>query len=595
MSREPDNARALLLRIEILVRQDRSTELFAELDKRIEGLAWKRLQDQFRVATLLGHFGYSERAAAVAYRLFLEHRDNSRAWMTLSGLVLKEGREGKEAPLLWQAAVVAADVAIDLLYDDGEKLFRIVEPDSNLRRLDEAALELTHPFVQTLMGLTKGARFVDPAGREGTIIEVRHKYVARLHYAMEHYESRFPGISGLHKISVKVDQEGGLDQLIEELKTRDEWIKNEQEQYCNGPWPLGVLAHRVGVDTIDVAEGLASQGISIKVAKGDKIERATASRLMEENARKGCTLDLLAFWTAWRLGAIETIATTCGPIRLPQSVIDGLRARREKMDFSSNDGLRTVRYEAGKLAVQGVSNEVVRGWRDDIDNAIAWANTHATVCPLVAREDLAPALREHLRAGRSDIFDSLVLAMQTGILLVSDDLTVREVSRALGGGGGAWLHRVFESALNQQAIDLDRFISLTAHLLNAGHNYIGVSGPHLVRALQMDAQTGEAPGYLFNSLTKQIGGINADRVSHINACLQFLREVWSDSEIPDYCQRGTGLLLTRLLRERQEDYALILGTVNRNVQNFPRLVEYILRWARLHFIPERILRDNAIG
>src|SRR3546814_4122864 len=40
---------------------------------------------QFRVATLLGHFGFSERAAKVAYRLFLEHRDNSQAWMTLLG------------------------------------------------------------------------------------------------------------------------------------------------------------------------------------------------------------------------------------------------------------------------------------------------------------------------------------------------------------------------------------------------------------------------------------------------------------------------------------------------------------------------------
>jgi predicted Zn-dependent protease len=101
LAQEPDNPATRLLKIEILVRQNQTAELLAELDKPIERLAFRQLKDRFRVASLLGHFGYMERAAALAYQLYLENRDKSQAWMTLSALVLEEGRGEEEPPRLW--------------------------------------------------------------------------------------------------------------------------------------------------------------------------------------------------------------------------------------------------------------------------------------------------------------------------------------------------------------------------------------------------------------------------------------------------------------------------------------------------------------
>lgn len=595
LTHEPDNARARLLKIEILVRQDRSTEVFTELEKRVEYLAWTRLQDRFRLASLLGHFGYVERAAAFAYRLFLEHRDKSQAWMTLSMLVLKEGRGGEYDTSLWDAPVVAANVAVDLSFDDGEKLFLVIEPDANLRSLDSESWEPDHPLVKTLMGLAKGGRFVDSAGREGTIIELRHKYIARLHYVMQRYESRFPEIFGFRMVSVDVERPSGLDEIIAELKARKDWFEREEEQYRNGPWPLGVLAHRLGLDTIEVAGGLATQGIPLKVAIGNEPEREVAARAVRDNARKGCVLDLLAFWTGWRLQALEVIAATCGPIHLAQSVMDRLRVRRAMIDFSTTDGLRSARYEAGKLALQEVAPEVVKEWRDDVDRAIAWAEANATICPLIVGEDLPPALRELLRTGQSDIFDSLVVAKQAGVLLVTDDLPTREFSRSVVGAVGTWLHQLFQVALDQKFIEGDTFIRWSAQLITAGHNYIGVSGAALARALQLDAETGESPGYLFKTLSKVIGGRSAEPKSHIVACLGCLHDIWSNSGDSTYSRRATGLLLEQLVRERYDDYGLILQVVLRRVRNFPQLVEYIHSWARGHFIPESVLRVDSMA
>ena len=131
---------------------------------------------------------------------------------------------------------------------------------------------------------------------------------------MKRHEARFPGIVGFKSVSVDAERPGGLDELIAELKSRRDWVEQEEEQYRNGRWPLGVLAHRHGLDVIEVAAGLASQGLPLKVAVGNKAEREAAARAVRENTRKGCVLDLLAFWMAWRLQALDAIMSACGTI-----------------------------------------------------------------------------------------------------------------------------------------------------------------------------------------------------------------------------------------------------------------------------------------
>lgn len=118
-----------------------------------------------------------------------------------------------------------------------------------------------------------------------------------------------------------------------------------------------------------------------------------------------------------------------------------------------------------------------------------------------------------------------------------------------------------------------------------------MSAVALTRALRLDAEAGEAPGYLFKTLTKMIGGRTAEPRSHVVACLGCLRELWSDSGTSSYRARVTGLLLRQLLRERYDDYGVILRAIIRQVQPLPELIEYIQNWAQGHFIPKNVLQE----
>lgn len=581
----PDNAPARLLKVEILLRSDQVDGVTKELERPIEKLPFTRLTDKFRVASLLGHFVPIERAVAYAYRLFLENREVSQAWLCFHGLVLQEGSNIGEAHGPWDMKVVGNDAAVDIEYDDGEKQFVIVETDAKLRRLDDESWEPDHPLVRAVTGLAAGASFTNPVnGKTGTIKGIRHKYVAKHHFVLANHEARFPSINAIRSISVDASTPEGLAPLLDELKAKHDWIEQEQESYVRGPWPLTLLAHRTGCDTIDVAEGLASQDIRLKVAAGTQPERRNATASIFENGTSGCVLDLNSYWTCWRLGALSTVMELCGNVHLVQSTMDRLQARRERISKSAQTGSKTARYDDGKMAITEVTPEYIQGLLADVDQAIEWAKTHAIICPLIVPETAPQSLREFRRDSALEIFDSVILSMQKSLLLVTDDMPTRDFGRQLGVTRSSWLQPIFMIANNRGKLDFETYVKWSAHLIGAGHNYVCVSGQTLVRAATIDARSGECPGYFLKQTVKMLGGAAAEPESHVRVAVEFLHLLWSDDSALPYRERATGMLLDHLVRERTRDYRQILLTVMWQVRAIPRLTEYLQSWLRGHFI-----------
>ena len=589
LAQQPDNAQARLFMIDILRRQDRPADVRAELEQPLEALAGLRPEALFSIASLLQQFGFAERAGALAYRLFIENREEPRAWTALMGAVLDLGRPAAERDGLWQADAVEADTAVDVAFDDGRKRFFVVEADQGLRRVDPDALEPDHPTVRVLMGKSKGHRFTDEAGREGTIADIRHKFVARLHWVMQHYEERFPDQQGFRSIQVDVSEPGGLDGIIAVAKERHDWVRREEEQYLAQPWPLAYLALRLGIDSIEVAVGLAGQGIPLKVAMGGVAEMQSAVAAVQANGRKGCVLDLLSYWTAWRLGVLDALVAECGPVHVGQRVLDRLRHRRERIAPSTQDGAKSASYDDGKLAIQETPAEAAREAYDDLGRAIAWLEANAAIRPVVAGDGVPDALRKHLRLGRSDIFDALIIAMETGLLLVVDDMPIRAMGMMLGFDRSCWTQVALGTARDTGSLPAETYVRCMAHLIGAGHDYIGVSGDDLFAAAGLDAAEGPAPGRVFRALTNVIGGRKAEPVSHVRVVLEFLQKAWSDPSSRPHREATTSLLVRQLLRERHADYPILLRALMYSARRAPDLLKFLRQWAKGHFIPDEVL------
>jgi tetratricopeptide (TPR) repeat protein len=585
LANRPDNAPARLLKIEILIRSNDTEGLLKELERPIEQLPFSRLRDKLRIASLLGYFGQMERAVAYAYRLFLENRQASQAWLCFQGLILRGGTNLTPSDRAWDIEAVEANAAVDIEYDDGEKQFVIVEPDATLRGLDEDSWEPDHPLIREIMGSSVGAKFVNPVtGKTGEIKQIRHKYVAKYHFVLANHETRFPEVSAFRSFSIDPSSPDGLAPILEQLKARHDFALQEQENYQKGPWPLAIFAHRVGCDTIEVADGLAAQELQMKVATGSEAERHAAIAAISSNRTAGCVLDLLSYWTYWRLGALDAVIETCGTVHIAQSTMDQLLARRERIAESAQAGLKSARYDNGKMSIIEVGSDVAQAWLADIEGAIKWAGDNAVICPLIVPDKIPDALREFLRENQLELFDSLIVAMYSGILLVTDDAPTREFGRRFGFGLSAWSQPVFMVASNRKKIDFDTYVKWTAHLIGAGHNYVCVSGVALLRAAAIDAQTGECPGYLFKQTARMIGGVGAEPASHIRVVVEFIRYVWNVPGLLKYRERTTGYLLGQLVRDRTADYRPILREVLRRCWTQADVAAYITVWLRGHFI-----------
>lgn len=577
------NEHARQLRIEVLIRLNRTADLLAELAGPVEMQRSGGLRERSRTASLLAHFGHVQRGAALAYRLFLENRGESQAWMTLAGIVLDAGRSAAEAPSTWSMTEVGDDAAVDFQFDDGGAGFCIVEPDLALRHLDEEALEPEHPLVLALRGLSVGGRFADPTGRSGAVTQIRHKFVARFHHVLAHHQSRFPEVNGFRRIDVEPGRPDAFEEVVEKLRERSTWFDDERRSYHEGPWSLGVLAHRLGIDTIEAAGSLVAAGQTLKVSDGGVGQRDAAGRAVVANGRRGCVMDLLCFWTAWDLKALAVVVATCGPVHLPQSVVDALRVRRDQIAVSVDGGLRSATLVDGRLAVHEAQPETVRTWLDEVDGALRWIDDHVAVEPVIVDDDLHPELREFLRRGEGNILDALVVARHADLLLLTDDGPIRDLAFGIGFVSSAWLNHVFLMAFVAGRLGREAWVRWSAALIGGGHSYMGASAAALATAAILDAADGSTPGPLLRRLMRCVGGKTAEPTSHVQVVVGCVRELWLRPDTRDYRQRVTSELLRHLTRERPDHPKLLRGVVD-GVDDLTALANFVRAWSRGHFL-----------
>ena len=584
VEKSPDNAGARLLKLDILARSDRTEDLLAELGKPLEELPWRHIEDRACLVGYLANFGQLDRAIALAYRLYLANRDASRAWLTLSGVVVEQGRSLDDGR--WNVDEVGENAAVDVDFENGEKLFLVVEPDAELRKIDQDAYPPDHATVLRINGLKVGGTFEDAQGRTGTIRQLRHKYVARFHYVLENFQTRFPTVGGFRRVVLGPTDEDTIDAIRTEVKAKADWAEREQQLYFSGTMPLGVLAHRVGADVIETAAGVVSNGNKLKVASGSDDDVTRAVDELRQSWGKGCTLDLLTFWTAYRIGALPALQAAYSRIHIARSAVDTLRSRREQFTSQIPHGIKMAGYQDGRLTFTEWPSEIVTQLRDETADAIRWIEENATISPVIASAEVPDILREGMRKTGADVFDCIVVAIQTKTLLICDDLFVRTAMGALTGRGGTWLQLALAGAAGRNASIQDEYVGWFAWLVESGHSYLGVNGNVLADAARIDAAGAhKAPGPLFSVLSGLIGGVLAEPRSHIIAVLSFLGIIWNDAGALRYRDRVTGHVLERLISDRHDDYKAILRLMILSLPRNSDLAGYIAGWLQGHFIP----------
>jgi cellulose synthase operon protein C len=202
----------------------------------------------------------------------------------------------------------------------------------------------------------------------------------------------------------------------------------------------------------------------------------------------------------------------------------------------------------------------------------------------IMTDEIPETMQRMLRSTPSDMFDSLLISVQRKIMLVSDDLPIRQLALSIGFDRSTNLHPVLAHAADGENIDFDTYIRWTAWLVEWGHSYLGVTGEMLARSCVLDAQDGSSPGAIFQSLSGVIGGANAELNSHVKATVQCFWTWWNDHKTESFRAKATGQLLENLIRGQNGDYQVILRAVRGLMRRMPQFDAYFRIWMRGHFI-----------
>jgi hypothetical protein len=223
------------------------------------------------------------------------------------------------------------------------------------------------------------------------------------------------------------------------------------------------------------------------------------------------------------------------------------------------------------------------------DQAIADIQANCEIMPSNGSDNL---LFDDDRVGWIEvakILDPIYLARDNRVLLLSEDLRLRQLAHHVGVTEGAWLQTAFRvmADAGDNALTEAQYLTAIGQLAALHHDHIWLDVPTLLGLLTLEEPRAET---LFDCAAEYIGCHNAEIRSHIAVTFEFMCLAWGTS-MPSWKQgRAIGKLLTMLICFRQDDWRDILLVMDRELgaragrQHGAREAQKYLRgWVQGHF------------
>lgn len=557
----------------VLRRSERAREIGPILAQLDLSTAQGTPVQKMHIAQNLRAVGEGPKALAYAYGVLQSARNDSDAALGFFSLIMMSPDDG----LIPAVDVVGQDVWVRLEGDLGQANSFVVE--EGVDRPADGVISPAHPTAAAAMGLKVGDSFVTQAGfgddRQWRVAEIKHKYLHALHDVMENFENRFPQAKGFYTLTMP---EGEIQPALDQIRRVSESHRKIADLYLVQNFPLNLVAMRLGGDTIGFSEYIRSLGFDIRTCVGLEPERLTARSAIIEHRASGAVLDAYAAWTVSTLDAFDVLKAVFGTLVLPQSAIDELRILRNKQELNGQSAM-TVAWHNGQYIRQEHTSEAVAANRASIEEQIARIEAACDVRPATAPDapsELASLITDTFGA---HVLDAIHLAGE-GHVLVSEDMHFRQIGETTSSVPSVWLQAIFAFAKETGRIGHGRYADAILKLAWRRHTHISIDAQTLRAVLDAD-DTDDLLN--FQALTNFIGGKNAEIASHLNVAMSFLNDVWRRRHVVELrAMKATGILLSNLIRYREEDWALTLALLKR--ESGPGLRLYLDDWIKGHFL-----------
>lgn len=583
ISAHPTDLRAILLLSSTVMRDNREADardLIAGVDDdAVDGSA----ADLMRLAYHHRRAGEPERALKLGYRVAAANRTDEGIVSSYPGLIFMDeampapiDRTGPAQPGFW----------FDLEGLESTRNVIGIIDDEDIPGVDSFAPD--HPLAAALADKKVGDLIEMPAEigepRRYRVRELKHKYIWLLHDIMASHAARFPAARSMFEMTMKDGDVQPVLNMVRELQDKDDIVT---QTYTAFPVPLVAVAASSHRSVLQVAEHLVTTGTNLRTCLGAHDERAEAAGFVRKARGEGAVLDTLTVWQLRELGHLKAAKNYFGRLCIARSTMDEMIELRAKIEMNRGREFMTMGYE-GDQAWRRVHTP------EDTEARFTWINAiiaelEATCEILPAEGTLDPRLDKFLSSfGAHDIFDPIKLARSEGLIIISEDLNLRQYAAQHGVKGGAWLQVVLNVFAAESQITEDEYLVAVGMLGAMRHDHLWLDGQTMLRMLTLEDPRAFV---LFEAAIQFMGGRNADMFSHISVTLDIMRGVWL-AKLPEW-QRGraVGRLLEQLVRSRPNDWKAVLHVLDTELakharsgdQLARRALDYLADWIKGHF------------
>lgn len=580
---DPADLRAVLLLASTLIRGNRERDAIDLLrsidDDTVRGAAG----DLMRLAHQHRRHGDVERALRLGYRVAAANREDENVTSSYPGLIFLD-----EAlpPEVGSAGPAQLDSWFDLEGLDGTRDADGVIDMVRIEGVETFAPD--HPLAAAVVGKAVGDEVIMPAefgpDRRYRVRELKHKYIWLLHDIMASHAARFPDARSLFEMTMKDGDVQPILDMVRDFQRKDDVVA---DTYGDFPVPLAAVAAASNKPVLALADHLASAGKYLRTCLGSEEERVEAAQFVRRARGKGIVLDTLTVWQLREFGHLAAAKAFFSRLCIPQSTFDELLEVRAKLESNRGREFLTLGFK-GEEAWRAVHTP------EDTERQIATVNAIIadveTNCEILPAEGTADTRLEKMMGSfaAQRVFDPIHIARSEGLILVSEDLNLRQFAAQQKVIGGAWLQVVLVVLAAEGAI-ADRDYLIAVGMLGAmRHDHVWLDAGTMIGILTLDDPRAFA---LFEAAIRFMGGRKAEMRSHLSVMLGIMQRIWS-ADLPDW-QRGraVGRLLEQMVRSRPNDWKAVLHILDAELGKAAakgnsyarRGWEYLADWIGGHF------------
>ena len=563
----------LLIRAHLLAGDKEAVKLLLS-DPNLDKLPGSSL-DRLHLCYFLIHIGLNERAIDLAYDALIEGDNSPDVVAKYISVVLKlspqfKGRVYDE---------VAEGVWVRFT-SQNNKTYRVIVGESADRLWGERG-DLSNAFISQALGKKVNGQFeytnASNTTEIWTISEIKPRWLQAFHYLGELLGERYPEIRDVAVLPIDIDN-NNIQAILDKVRQHSQAFHNRATPYLKGEIPLSLAAWGVAGGPVAFANHLVSTGKSIQVSYGSESEYSEARLLIDSNDASGVVIDAFTAWRAAELGILPILRKCLGALLIPASEMTILQEMVQSRDDLSSQETMYLTYHEGKYLRQIITPEEQNDGLNKMKEFIAEIEKECRIEAVVIPDSLPDAVEQIIKSPAGDALFCAVLARERNMLLLCEDMVMRQFARFLLDVKGIWIHSVLFSAMENETLARNEYSDLLVELARRGHFHIPMSLKDMISVFERD----ESPDLTqLRILCRAFGSMTADRDLHVEVAVDFINRIWDDVGYEgERLTKPTDIVLSALLLNGNNNRKLWDALIYAKLNSAPRF--YFAKWCEEH-------------